>query len=88
VRVDGLEITVHANQYPESESLREEEDVFLFLSADASTNVFNFTGGPYSAYRIAAGKVTAMTRMTAAERGEEPQSFEAFESRVLYLIQK
>jgi hypothetical protein len=88
VIVDGLQITMNANQYPETESLREGEDVLLFLNRNANTGNCGFTGGPRGAYRIADGKVTAMTKYTAEERGEEPQSFETFENRVLELIRK
>jgi len=88
VIVDGLQLTTDANLYPETESLREGEDVLLFLNRNANTGNCGFTGGPNGAYRIADGQVTAMTESTAVQRGEEPQSFEAFESRVLALNPK
>src|SRR5262249_12930271 len=37
VIVDGLQLTTDANQYPETESLREGEDVLLFLNRNANT---------------------------------------------------
>jgi len=84
----GLELRTAANEFPESESLREGNDVFLFLSRDPTTPDFVFTDGAYGAYRIVDGRVAAMTASTAVKRGEAPQPFAAFESRVLSLIRK
>jgi hypothetical protein len=88
LRIDGLELSTSANQFPEKESLREGEEVFLFLSRDPSTTDFVFTDGAYGAYRIGDGRVTAMTKRTARDRGEQPEPFAAFESRVLGLAKK
>src|SRR5262249_14433341 len=88
VIVDGLQLTTDANLYPETESLREGEDVLLFLNRNANTGNCGFTGGPYGAYRIADGTVTAMTKSTAKKGGEDRKSFEGFETRVFGLIRK
>jgi hypothetical protein len=87
VVIDGLEMTVNANLYPETESLHQGEDVFLFLSQNGATD-FIFTDGPYGAYRIANDEVTSMTKHTAATRGEQPEPFVVFENRVRNLIRK
>jgi len=87
VMIDGLEITIHDSQYPETESLRQGEDVFLFLLRNGPTD-FVFTCGPYGAYRIADHEVTAMTKHVAERRGDQPEVFEAFENRVQHLIRR
>ena len=87
VMIDGLEITIHDSQFPETESLRQGEDVFLFLLRNGTTD-FVFTGGPYGAYRIADDEVTVMTTHAAERRGDQPEPLVVFESRVQNLIRK
>jgi hypothetical protein len=86
--IDGLRLTTTVDAFPETESLREGEDVFLFLSPNVTTGIFGLTHGPFGAYRIANGQVTAMTKECAARRGEQPQAFAAFENRVFGIIKK
>jgi hypothetical protein len=87
VTVDGLQLNTAVSTFPESESFRVGDDVFLFLSPDDETKgVFVFTDGAYGAYRIVDGQVKAMTKWSARHRGEQPEPFAAFENRVRNLI--
>jgi hypothetical protein len=86
--IDGLQLETNVDEFPESESLREGEEVFLFLSPDATKGNFRLTHGAFGAYRISSGQVAAMTWSVASSRGEQPQSLAVFENRVLDLIRK
>jgi len=86
---DGLQLGTHVSEFPEKESFREGEDVFLFLSPDAvMKGVFTFTDGSFGAYRIVDERVTAMTKRVASTRGEQSVPLAAFENRVQNLIRK
>ena len=71
--MDGLQLETHVNEFPESESLREGEEVFLFA---------------FGAYRISSGQVAAMTKSAASRRREQAQPLAVFEYQVLALIRK
>lgn len=86
--MDGLQLETHVNEFPESESLREGEEVFLFLSPDATKGNFYLTEDAFGAHRIASGQVAVMTKRAASRPGEQPQSLAVFENRVLDLIGK
>ncbi|PYR90692.1 MAG: hypothetical protein DMF84_19820 [Acidobacteria bacterium] len=86
--MDGLQLETHVNEFPESESLREGEEVFLFLSPDATKGNFQLTEGAFGAYRISSGQVAAMTKSAASRRREQAQSLAVFENQVLALIRK
>jgi hypothetical protein len=87
--IDGLRLETNVNVFPESESLREREEVILFLSPDVVTGNFRFASNAFGAYRVTSGQVFAMDYARAVRGGEEqPQSLAVFEGRVLELIRK
>lgn len=86
--VIALDVASDVNVFPESEWFREGEDVFVFLLPGETKGVFALSDGAFGAYRIADGKVTAMTKRTAMARHEQPETFTDFEKRVLDLIKR
>jgi hypothetical protein len=53
------------------------EQVVLFLSYDEQEKAYLLSHGPYSAFRIIGGQVSAMTKSAAQLRGDQPRSLEA-----------
>ncbi len=69
---DGLHLSTDVNIYPESEMLREGEEVLLFLIYHADTKTYTFASGQYGVYRIRNGVATLMTKMAAKNCGDQP----------------
>lgn len=80
-RFNGLELATKMNVYREAETLRQGEDVILFLSKKQSEpGTFGLEGGPFGAFRVNDGMVTHMTQAVRDKHPDEPLT--ALEQRI------
>jgi hypothetical protein len=84
---EGLTITMTVNTLPHAERLRWGAEVVLFLTAhESEPGVYRVTGTEWGAFRVLDGKVVAMTREVARDRGDRPETLAAFLDRVQRFI--
>ena len=74
----GFRLWTSVDAYPESEALKVGEEAIVFLQYRAATGVYGFTSGPFGVFRVADGRVHAMTREVAQRRGDKPSAVSAF----------
>jgi hypothetical protein len=78
----GYRLSTSVMNYPESEALKLNEEVVLFLQYNADTRMYAFTSGPFGAFRVADGHIGAMTIEVAKRRGDKPSAVSAFLNEV------
>ena len=78
---DNLHLQTVVDELPEKETLSKGEEVVLFLSA-VDPGRFQLTGGPFGAFRVADGSVTAMTKSAARRRHDKPMTIGEFEQEL------
>jgi hypothetical protein len=84
--VDGLHLET-TDLFPEDESFSVGDTAFLFLSRDPrNREEFRLTDGPFGAFRVVKGTVTALTQAVAQRRGDGTPTVDEFERRVQVAI--
>jgi hypothetical protein len=70
VIVDGLRLRTDVDVYPESEAaLKTGEEALFFLVHDQDGGFYRPVAGPFSIFRVSAGKAKAFTTFVARHRG-------------------
>ena len=78
LELDNLHLRTVINEFPEDEFLLRGEEVFLFLAPEDNGR-FRLHRGPFGAFRVINGNVTAMTKSAAAQRHDGPKTISEFE---------
>ncbi len=72
IQFNGLDLSTRVNVYPETEILRQGEDVILLLSKNQSEpRTFQIEGGPFGAFRVKRGMVAYMTQAVRDNYSDE-----------------
>lgn len=87
--IDGLHLRTTVNSFPENESLNVGDVAILFLQPDSdSPSEFRLTGGPFGAFQLKGGLVSALTRDVAVRRRDGTPTVSEFERRVLAALER
>jgi hypothetical protein len=87
VLIEGqLRMVTTVNSFPESEALKVGDEAVLFLTRHPEGQFYYFTGGPFGAFRVRQGRIEALTKDAALQRGDSPRSLKAFLGEVEGLL--
>ncbi len=76
---DGYRLSTKVIGDSESEALKVGEEAIVFLQYRAAAQTYAFTSGPFGAFRVANGRVQAVTKEVAQRRGDkQPPAVNAF----------
>jgi hypothetical protein len=76
----GTRLVTLVNMYPEKEPLSVGQEIFCFLTYRSETNSFSFTDGPYGAFPVNGGVVSALTTDAAQRRNYKTLSVADFQA--------
>ena len=84
---NGLRLATTLDDFPEDEAPKVGEEMILFLTrSEMEPGKFRMIGNASGAFRIAEGKVAALTAEVAQRRGDSPQTFQEFEQDLRRLL--
>ena len=84
---NGLRLATTLDDFPEYEAPKVGEEMILFLTrSEVEPGKFRMIGNASGAFRIAEGKVAALTAEVAQRRGDSPQTFQEFERDLRRLL--
>jgi hypothetical protein len=85
--LNGLKLNTTLEDFPEYEAPKVGEEMILFLTrSEMEPGKFLLIGNASGAFRIAEGKVAALTAGAARRRGASPQTFQEFERDLRRLL--
>jgi len=84
---NGLRLATTLDDFPEYEAPKVGEEMILFLTrSEVEPGKFRMIGNASGAFRIAEGKVAALTAEVAQRRGDSPQTVQDFERDLKRLV--
>jgi hypothetical protein len=87
MNVNGLRLATTLDDFPEWEAPKVGEELILFLMrSEVEPSKFVMIGNASGAFRIAEGKVAALTAEVAQRRGDSPQTVQEFERDLRRLV--
>ena len=87
MNLNGFRLATTLDDFPEWEAPKVGEELILFLTrSEVEPGKFRMIGNASGAFRIAEGKVSALTAEVAQRRGDSPQTVQAFERDLRRLL--
>ena len=84
---NGLRLATTLDDFPENEAPKVGEEMILFLTrSEVEPGKFRMIGNASGAFRIAEGKVAALTAEVAQRRGDSPQTVQECERDLRRLL--
>jgi hypothetical protein len=71
ILIDGYRLLAKVIGDSESEALTVGEEAIVFLQCRAAAQTYALTSGPFGAFRVANGRVQAVTKEVAQRRGDK-----------------